>query len=66
MEKMKIYYNDLFIDDANNTIEIYKNCQYDEVDADGIDEYVEEKFDWGEWHCYAIPEVCSYKIIYNI
>lgn len=62
----RIYYNNLSIDDATETIDIYKDCPYDEVPADEVDDYVEEKEDWGEWDCWAIPDITNYKVIFHI
>lgn len=62
----RIYYNKLYIDDANETIEIYNGCPYDEVPDHEVDDYIEEKMDWGEWNCWVIPNQCIYETIYVI
>lgn len=64
---VRIYYNDLFIDDENKSIEIYEGCEFVECKPDEVDDLVEEMLDWGEWHCFAIPEqITDYKIILNL
>jgi hypothetical protein len=60
----RIYYNDLFIDDQNKSIEIYDKCNYIDVNDNEVDDFIEEKIDWGEWHCWVIPsKITNYTII---
>lgn len=60
----RIYYNDIHIDDANKTIEIYKGCESVEVADNEVEDFVEEMLDWGEWNAFVIPsKVTDYKII---
>lgn len=61
----RIYYNDIFIDDENCCIEVYKECEYVDVEDSEVDDYIDEKLDWGEWHAYVIPQDCNYKVIFN-
>lgn len=62
----RIYYNNLSIIDEEETIHIYKDCPYEDIPDHEVDDYVEEKEDWGEWDCWAIPTQCIYKVIYHI
>lgn len=62
----KIYYNDIFIDDENKCIEIYKGCSYVEVEDSEVDDYIEEMLDWGEWNAFVVPsKVTDYSIKMN-
>ncbi len=61
----RIYYNNLSIIDEEETIHIYKNCPYDDVEDNEVDDYIEEKEDWGEYDCWAIPKQCTYKVIFH-
>ena len=62
----KIYYNDIFIDEENKVIEIYKGCEYVEVEDSEVDDLVEEMFDWGEWNAFIIPsKVKDFQIVFN-
>lgn len=71
MEQVKVYYQEgswcyLAIDDEQKEIHIYPNCPYEFVDKDELDDYIEEKMDWGEWDAYVIPdETTEMKLIYH-
>jgi len=62
----KIYYNDIHIDEENKVIEIYKKCDFVEVEDSEVDDYIEEMLDWGEWQSFVIPsQTTDYKVLFN-
>ena len=63
---MKIYYNNIAFIDEDNTIEIYKDCPFIEVEEKDVDACVYNNFDKGDWDCYVIPytNYCDYKVIF--
>ena len=62
----RIYYNNIFFDDANKTIEIYKDCPYEDVEDNEVEDLIEEMLDWGEWNAFVVPsKVTNRKIIYH-
>lgn len=68
MEKVKVYYNDVFVCTSNDNepYEVYKDCPSVYLPADTAEKIADKKLENGEWDAYLIPEFAKHhhQIIY--